>query len=123
MTQNPVEQATDAFTGKDPAKTAILIYILYLVGLVIPILPIVAVVLAYMYRKDMTGWLASHNVYQIRTFWIGLVYSILAALLMLLLIGWLVYIGILIWLIVRCVKGLQAAGRHEAIADPRSWMF
>ena len=39
-----------------------------------------------------------------------------------LLIGWLVYIAIIIWRVVRCVKGMQAVGRREPIADPQTWM-
>lgn len=122
MSENPVDDVTSALTGRDPAKSANLIYILYLVGIVVPVVPIVAVVLAYMYRKDSTGWLESHNTYQIRTFWIGLLYAVVAGLLMILLIGWLVYIAIVIWLIVRCIKGLQALGRREPIPDPQTWM-
>ncbi len=122
MSENPVNDVSDALTGKDPAKSANLIYILYLVGIIIPVVPIVAVVLAYMYRKDSTGWLESHNTYQIRTFWIGLLYGVIAMVLMLLLIGWIVYIAILIWLIVRCVKGMQALSRREPIPDPHTWM-
>lgn len=122
MSENPVDDVTGALTGRDPAKSAVLVYILYLVGIVIPIVPIVAVVLAYMNRKDMTGWLESHSIYQIRTFWIGLLYGVIAMVLMLLLIGWLIYIAIIIWLVVRCVKGLQALQRREPIADPQTWM-
>lgn len=122
MSENPVDDVTGALTGRDPAKSAVLVYILYLVGIVIPIVPIVAVVLAYMNRNDMTGWLESHSIYQIRTFWIGLLYGVIAMVLMLLLIGWLIYIAIIIWLVVRCVKGLQALQRREPIADPQTWM-
>ncbi|TCT07266.1 putative membrane protein [Tepidamorphus gemmatus] len=122
MSENPVDSVSDALTGRDPVKSANLIYILYLVGIIIPVVPIVAVVLAYMYRKQATGWLESHNTYQIRTFWIGLLYGVIAMVLMLLLIGWLVYVAILIWLVVRCVKGMQALARREPIPDPQTWM-
>ena len=122
MSENPVDDVAGALSGRDPGKSATLIYILYLVGIIVPIVPIVAVVLAYIYRKDMTGWLESHNTYQIRTFWMGLLYGIIALVLMLVLIGWLVYIAIIIWLVVRCVKGLQAVSRREPIPDPQTWM-
>ncbi len=120
--QNPVDDVTGALTGRDPSKSVMLIYILYLVGIIVPIVPIIAVVLAYIYRKDCTGWLESHNTYQIRTFWIGLLYGIISVILMFLLIGWLVYIAVVVWLVIRCVKGLQAVSRNEPIADPRTWM-
>ena len=122
MSENPVDDVAGALSGRDPGKSTTLIYILYLVGIIVPIVPIVAVVLAYIYRKDMTGWLESHNTYQIRTFWMGLLYGVVALVLMLVLIGWLVYIAIIIWLVVRCVKGLQAVSRREPIPDPQTWM-
>lgn len=120
---NPVESVSDAVTGKDPSKSAFLIYILYLAGLLIPIVPIIGVVLAYMYRKDMTGWLESHNVFQIRTFWIALLFGLVAMALTFVFIGWILYVALVIWLIVRCVKGLQAIGRREPIQDPNTWLF
>ena len=121
---NPVDSVSDAFTGKVPAKTASLIYILYLVGLVIPVIPfIIGIVLAYMYRRDMTDWLESHNTFQIRTFWMALAASVLALVLTIVFIGWLVYVAVVVWLIVRCVKGLQGVARREPIPDPQTWMF
>lgn len=121
---NPVDSVSDAFTGRAPAKTANLIYILYLVGLLIPVIPfIVGVVLAYMYRRDMTEWLESHSTYQIRTFWIALLFGIVALILTIAFIGWLLYVALVVWLIVRCVKGLQAVARREPIPDPQTWMF
>jgi uncharacterized membrane protein len=123
MSENPVDSVSQAFSGKDPAKSANLIYILYLVGLLVPIVPIVGVVLAYLYRKDMTGWLESHNTFQIRTFWIALLFGIVSLVLTVIFIGWLLYVGVVVWLIIRCVKGMQAVGKREPIADPYTWMF
>lgn len=123
MSNNPVDSVSDAFAGREPAKSANLVYILYLVGLLVPVVPIVGVVLAYMYRAQMTDWLASHNTFQIRTFWMGLLYAIVAMVLMITFIGWLIYIAVVVWLIVRCVKGLQAVSRREPIADPETWLF
>lgn len=118
----PAGDVLDAFTGRDPAKSAFLIYILYLVGIAVPVLPIVAVVLAYLFRGGATGWLASHYVYVIRTFWIGLLYSLLAMLLMIVFIGWIVYLAIVVWLVIRCVKGMQLLARREPVPDPQTWM-
>lgn len=119
---NPSDDITDAISGRDPAKSAFLIYILYLVGIAIPILPLVAVVLAYLFRGGATGWLESHYTYLIRTFWIGLLYSILAMILMVVFIGWLVYVAVVVWLVVRCVKGMQLLSKREPVPDPQTWM-
>jgi uncharacterized membrane protein len=32
-------------------------------------------------------------------------------------------IAVLIWMIVRCIKGLQLAGRNEPVPNPETWMF
>lgn len=122
MSGNAMNDITDAVTGKDPAKSAFLIYILYLVGLAFPVLPLIGVVLAYMFRKDATGFVESHNTYQIRTFWIGLAYSILSMLLMIILIGWIVGLAALVWYVVRCVKGLQLLSKRQPVPDPQTWM-
>lgn len=122
--RNPVDHVSDAVTGRAPEKTVSMIYILYLVGLLIPAIPfIVGVVLAYMYRRDMTGWLESHNTFQIRTFWMALLFALVSLLLTFVFIGWLLYVAVVVWLIVRCVKGLQAASRREPVPDPQTWMF
>lgn len=120
---NPVDYVGDAFSGRDPAKSAMLIYILYVAGLAVAVTPLIGIVLAYMYRGQMTGWLESHAIFIIRTFWIAILYFVLASILTLFLIGFLLYLLIAIWLIIRCVKGMQALSRDEPIADPRAWVF
>ena len=100
-----------------------LIYILYLVGIVAWIVPIVAVVLAYIYRKDCTGWLESHNTYQIRTFWIGLLYGFISVILMFVGVGFLLIIVVAIWMLVRCIRGLQWASRREPVPNPQTWLI
>ena len=104
-------------------NTAKIVYLLYLVGLVIGITGIIGVIVAYVSRDRAPEWLQSHYRYQIRTFWIGALFMFVGALLMVVLIGWIVLLVWVVWLIVRCVKGLQALQRHEAIPDPGTWLF
>ena len=63
-----------------PASTsnAQIIYILYLVSLVVGVTGIVGVIMAYVYRGEAPDWLQSHYRFQIRTFWIGLLYVVLS---------------------------------------------
>jgi uncharacterized membrane protein len=105
------------------ASTAKLVYILYLVGLIFGITGVIGVVLAYVNKADAPEWLQSHYRFQIRTFWMGLVYLIVGSILLLVLVGWLVYLFWVIWLIVRCVKGLKALEQQQPVADETSWMF
>ena len=104
-------------------SNANLIYILYLVGIVIGITGLVGVIMAYVNRGDGPDWLDSHYQFQIRTFWIGLLYMILGMGLSVILVGYLILLFWLIWLIVRCVKGLKYLDKSEAIPNPTSWMF
>ena len=99
------------------------IYVLYLVGFVVAITSLVAVVMAYISRGKGDAWLDSHYTYQIRTFWIGLLYGLIGAVLAFVFIGFLVWLALVVWVVVRCIKGLQAASRREPIADPNTWMF
>lgn len=71
---------------------------------------IIAVILNYARRSDARGtWVESHFLWQIRTFWFAIFWVLVAALLMITLIGIPLAIGILvavtIWLLYRIVRG------------------
>jgi len=99
------------------------VYYLYLSSILFGITAIVGVVIAYMNRGPGADWLDSHYTYQIRTFWIGLLYSVIGLALTFIIIGFLVLLFVLIWWIVRCIKGLQRAGNRQPVADPATWMW
>jgi len=70
----------------------------------------VAVILNYLKRHDARGtWLESHYRWQIRTFWFALGWVLLAAILILTLIGiplgFGILIGISVWLVYRIGRG------------------
>ena len=91
-------------------------YILYLVGLLFGLTALIGLILAYTKRgNENPDWLNSHFSYQIATFWYGLVYLIVGALLSIILIGWLIIMYWVIWLIIRCVKGLNALDQQRPI--------
>jgi uncharacterized membrane protein len=82
------------------------VYALQAVGFFIGITWIVAVVLDYVKQDDATGtWLESHFRWQIRTFWFGLLWGVLGAILLLVLVGYFVLLADAIWIIYRIVKG------------------
>jgi uncharacterized membrane protein len=107
-------------TSEGSAK---IIYILYLVAIVFGITGLIGVVMAYVYRSDAPDWLRSHYQFQIRTFWIGLLYFLVGLVLTYLLIGYLVLLFWVVWVIVRCVKGIKALDQKEAPPNPMGWMF
>jgi uncharacterized membrane protein len=104
-------------------KTAKLIYILYLVSLVVGVTALVGLVMAYVYMGDAPDALKTHYRLQIRTFWIGLLYGVAAALLSVVGIGLVLFLFVAVWLIVRCVKGLKHLERREAYPNPASWLW
>jgi uncharacterized membrane protein len=103
--------------------TAKLVYILYLASIIIGITAIVGLIIAYVNRDDAPGWLQSHYRFQIRTFWIGALYLLLGLMLYQVIIGFFLLLFWLIWLIVRCAKGMKSLDRKEAYPEPESWLF
>ena len=111
--------------GNDPAqgRGANLVYILYLVGLIVGITSLVGLIMAYINRGDAPDWVKTHYRYQIRTFWIGLLYGVVGVVTTLILIGWVIILFVVIWWIIRCVKGMKGVGQGDPAADPATWMW
>jgi uncharacterized membrane protein len=115
----PLGLRGDPIEGDD-AKA---VYILYLVSLVIGITGIVGLVMAYVNRADSPEWVQTHFRFQIRTFWIGLLYIVVSAALAIIVVGIVTGVLTVIWLIMRCVKGMQALARGEAYPEPATWLW
>ena len=99
------------------------IYVLYLAGFIVGVTPLIGVVMAYLAKGKAPEWLDTHYRYQIRTFWIGFLYTFVSVLLTVILIGILGLLATAVWLIVRCIKGFQALDRGEPIENVATWMF
>jgi len=115
----------EAITQNKPTTegTAKTVYILYLVGIIFGITGIIGVIMAYINKGDSPDWLKSHYQFQIRTFWIGALYLFVGILLSLVLIGYLILIFWIVWLIIRCVKGMKSLDLKETHPNPTGWMF
>ncbi len=98
-----------------------LVYCLYLVSFVVGLTGIVGLIMAYVNRGKGEPWVDTHYTYAIRTFWIGLLYALISSILMVAFIGVILIFGVAIWIVVRCVIGLQKASAGEPIARPTSW--
>jgi uncharacterized membrane protein len=106
--------------GGDNVK---LVYVLYLVSIVVGITLLVGLVMAYLNRGQSVGtWAETHYTYQIRTFWIGLLYALICVALMIVGIGFLLIVAVLVWGIVRCIRGLQWAAAGQPVPNPESWV-
>jgi uncharacterized membrane protein len=120
----PPTTSTAASVTHDERQMAFVIYILYLAHFV-PVVgwvsAIVGLVLAYVERDSGPAWLKSHYTFQIRTFWIGLLYFAVSCVLIVLLIGIPLLLATWIWFIVRCALGLSRLLRNEPYPTPESW--
>lgn len=111
-------------TGRTPASgfefnRPVVISILYLVGLINGLTTVIGVILAYVWRGEPAEeWERGHYIYLIRTFWFGLLGGVIAAVLTLVLIGFL-SLGIVgLWMLARSVNSLVRAGARQPIPDP-----
>jgi len=108
--------------GTSGATTAKVVYILLLASVLIGLTSLIGVIIAYINRSDAPAWLASHYRFQIRTFWIGLLYLFCGILLSGVGIGWLIIIFWAAWLIIRCAKGIKYLDRGAPPPDPATWL-
>ncbi|MGM0554363.1 MAG: DUF4870 family protein [Pseudomonadota bacterium] len=97
------------------------IYILFLTFLFVP--AIAGVILAYVKRGTGDQVTEGHLTYQIRTFWIGLVIGVIGFITTPIGIGFLLFIALGAWVIVRCVKGILANTAGEALEQPETWLW
>jgi uncharacterized membrane protein len=102
---------------------AVAVYVLYCAGYFTGISALVGVVIAHLKVDDSDPMLRSHYQFQIRTFWIGLLYLAIGFPLCLLLVGIPILVWWMVWSLVRIIKGIIALNEGRPIANPRSWLF
>jgi uncharacterized membrane protein len=87
-------------------KYVFAVYILQALSFVFVVTSVVGVIINYIKDDDVRGsWLESHFLWQKRTFWYGVFWTVLGTLTIGFMVGWLV-LGILtFWLIYRIAKG------------------
>jgi uncharacterized membrane protein len=101
-----------------------IIYILYLVSLAIGVTSIIGVVMAYVNKDDpMPEYLRTHYRYMINTFWMGMVMLLAGILLAIVVIGIFILLFLMVWLVVRCIKGLKLLDAQQPIPNPEGWGF
>ncbi len=130
--EQPIEQS-DATPGSRPPATPVggfdfnrptIIALLYLGSLITGVSGIIGVILAYIWKAEPhEPWEATHYTYLIRTFWFGLAGSVLGALTMLILIGFLVLLAVGIWVLVRSAVALMKAQQRTAMPDPQTLLI
>ncbi|WP_018950010.1 hypothetical protein [Thioalkalivibrio sp. ALMg11] len=99
------------------------VYVLYLVSFLTVLTAIAGLILAYIKRGEADHVSVSHFTYQIRTFWIGLLFGVIGAITTPIGIGFVIFLALVIWLLVRCIKGLLANNDNRAIEQPETWLW
>ena len=102
---------------------AFIVYLLYFAGYLTGITKIIGVIIAHLQSGTSDAVVRSHFQFQIRTFWIGLLYLVVGAALLFVAVGALVLLWWLVWSIIRNIKGVLALNENKPIANPTSWMF
>ena len=124
------------YESSDDRTLPTVVYVLYLLGLFNGLTVIIGVVIAYANRDRAGPAAQSHYTFQIRSFWLGIVFWLIGGLmlawgaaLMVILIGFpfLLLGGLIlalthIWFAVRSIVGLVYVSRDEAYPRPRTWL-
>jgi len=123
MSEEPTNQIVVEAKAKGAPRMAQLVYILYLASIVFGVTGIIGVIMAYVNKGDSPDWVKSHYQFQIRTFWISILFAIIGMITMPIMIGMLVFLGLLVWYIMRCVKGMKYLAQEEPVPDPKTWIW
>ena len=109
----------------EPGPTTLghVIYALYALGFVTGFTPLVGVVMAYLNREDARGnWLETHYVWQIRTFWYGVLMQVVGWITVWILIGWAILGLATVWFVWRIAKGWIRLANGAPVEDCRSFL-
>ncbi|MCE8016029.1 hypothetical protein HOP62_08060 [Halomonas sp. MCCC 1A17488] len=124
MNESPESRSVIDSGGAPDTTLPIVVYALFLAGIVTGGLTmLVGVVIAYVYRGEGPHWFDEHYRYQIRTFWLALLYFAISALLMLVLIGFVTWLVVVVWLVIRCVKGIKRLQEQRAPDNVDAWLI
>ena len=102
---------------------ALVIYVLYCGGYFTAISALLGVIIAHMKFDDTDPVLRTHYQFQIRTFWIGLLYLAIGIPLCMVVIGFAILAWWFLWSVIRIIRGIISLNDHKPIANPGSWLF
>jgi len=105
------------------SNTVKIVYALYLASLMFGITGLIGLIVAYVNQAQASGVEAAHFRFQIRTFWIGLLYAVICGITSVVGVGMLLFLALLVWWIVRSVKGLMAISEGRAPDNVTGWLF
>ena len=107
-----VDQTSLAVSGQQEQqlesqkKLTIIVYALQAASFLVGITFLVAVIVNYIKLPEVRHtWLESHFRWQIKTFWFGLLWSIIGIVTFFFVVGWFIIIADAVWVVYRIVKG------------------
>jgi uncharacterized membrane protein len=92
-------------------------------GRQLALIVLVGVIIAHIQVGSADPMLNTHYRFQIRTFWIGLLYIVIGTILTFAVVGIVVLFWWFVWSLVRNIKGALALNESRPIANPDSWLF
>jgi uncharacterized membrane protein len=124
MNESPDNRNVIEPNQKPDITLPIVVYALFLAGVVSGgLTAVVGVVIAYVYRGQGPDWYDEHYRYQIRTFWLSLLYFAVSGILTLVMIGFVTWLLAVVWLVIRCVKGIKRLQEQRAPDNVESWLI
>ena len=123
MTDSPDPVQSAVTSNGDNMDGPKLVYILYFLGFVIAITTLAGLIVAYLKRGEAGSIARTHYTFLIRTFWIGLLFSVIGAVTTMILIGFLIIAATVVWALIRLIKGFMLANEDKPIPDPETWLW
>jgi uncharacterized membrane protein len=109
---------------QDDKTLPVVIYALQIAGVATGGLScLIGAILAYVSRKDAPDWLTSHYEFQIRTFWLALLFSVISGVLTTVMVGIVMLVAVGLWVVVRGVVGLSTLLKGQPYPTPKNWML
>ena len=108
---------------QDDKTMPLIIYILMALGPFNGLTAVVAVILAYVSKATAPEWMQSHYTFQIRTFWLSLLFWVIGGVLTVVGIGFVIVAAVGVWVVVRCILCLSWLLKGQPYPTPRNWMI
>ena len=96
--------------GEPGRNLAVAVYVLQALSFFLGgITGLAGVIINYVKLDEVRGtWVEPHFRWQIRTFWIGLLWTVIGVVTTMIIVGWFILLAIAVWIIYRIVKGALA---------------
>jgi uncharacterized membrane protein len=133
-----MNDTTETNSATENTSIAKVIYILMIVSTIVGFTGIIGLIMAYvnmdkpskdepnkneLSKEEPGNWLQTHYRFQIRTYWIGLLYTLTGVFFIQFLIGYFILLFTFFWLMIRCAKGLKQLSNNQPVENLESWLF